>query len=143
PLMATSYDGDRVGSTPPPLYTVRSVEEHPGVDVEDLAGDAVRAAERHHLVGHVLDARRAVQHRALERPAHDLRTQARGHPGAVHQPGRDAVHAHLGGHRHRQASREVDEPGLAGGVADAAAAGIEPGHRGDVHDAARAARLEV
>ena len=42
-----------------PPTAPRLVEEHPRVDVEHLAGDAVRSAERDHLIRHVLHPGRA------------------------------------------------------------------------------------
>ena len=47
------------------------MEEDAGVDVQNLAGDAVGAAEGDHLIGHVVDARRAAQHGALEGAGHE------------------------------------------------------------------------
>src|SRR5258705_291663 len=41
------------------------MKENAPVDVEHLAGHAVRAAERGHLIRHVLHARRALDHGAL------------------------------------------------------------------------------
>src|SRR5215831_1062317 len=129
--------------SPHPRGRGRSVEEDAGVDVQHLAGDTVRLAERDHLVGHVLHARRALQGRALPRPVRLLRAQPRGHPRAFHQARGDAVHRHVGGEGDGEAAREVDQARLAGGVGDAAPPGVEPGHRGDVDDAAGATLLEV
>ena len=119
------------------------VEEDAAVDVEDLPGDAVRAAERHDLIGHVLHARRPPEDGALPRALGHLGPEPRGHPRSLHEPGGHAVHGHLWRQGHRQAAREMDEPRLARRVGDAAPAGVEPGHRGDVDDATGAARLEV
>src|ERR1700687_591320 len=52
-------------SGPPQMKSL--VEEHPRVDVEHLPGDAVRPAERDHLIRHVLHAGRPLEHRALAR----------------------------------------------------------------------------
>ena len=105
-----------VGSAGCPRRVSCSMREQAAVDRQDLARDAVRAAERDDLVGDVLRPGGPPQERAPlfhlpHRRRHSLRPAR-----PFDQAGSHAVDQHIGGQRHGQAARQVDQGRLARGV---------------------------
>src|SRR5215467_12628795 len=123
--------------TPHGPSTERSglVEMRAAVDDDHLSGDAVVSADRHDLLRDVGSVRGAPQHHALARAIDHLGRDSPGHARALDETGGDAVHGDLGGERHRETTREMDEGRLARCVAERAAHRYQARHGGDVDDA--------
>jgi ABC-type proline/glycine betaine transport system ATPase subunit len=89
---------------------------NPGIDGEDLAGDAVTLAKCDHLPADVIGACGSLEHRAPLGHLNDRLRQPPGHASPFDQSRRDAVHGDAGREGHREATREVNEGGLAAAI---------------------------
>ena len=119
------------------------VEVDAPIDDEHLAGDGLGLAEGDGLQRDVIGARYLAEDGPLASPLGDGGREPQGHARPFHQARRNAVHRDLRGQGYREASREVNERGLARRIGDAAASWGEAAHRRDVDHAPGAAGLEV